>query len=34
MNKMTGYLVDAVDIDNEEDWQLAELKYKLKKGFT
>jgi N-acylneuraminate cytidylyltransferase len=34
MNKMTGCLVDAVDIDNEEDWQLAELKYKLKKGLT
>jgi N-acylneuraminate cytidylyltransferase len=34
MKKMIGHQIDAVDIDNEEDWQLAELKYKLKKGLT
>jgi len=32
MNQTVGYQIDAVDIDNEEDWRLAELKYKLKKG--
>jgi pseudaminic acid cytidylyltransferase len=32
MTKMSGYKLDAVDIDTEEDWKLAELKYKIKKG--
>jgi N-acylneuraminate cytidylyltransferase len=34
MDKSAGYQIDAIDIDNEGDWQLAELKYKLKKGLT
>lgn len=32
MKKSVGYEIDSVDIDTEEDWKLAELKYKLKKG--
>lgn len=33
MNKTVGYAIDAIDIDTEDDWKLAELKYKLKRGY-